>query len=99
MIRHVVLFTFPPEVEAAERAELLRLAARLPQEIAEIRDFHLGDTFDAVMPPRWAHCMSMAFADDAALERYIAHPAHEAFRDRFRGSVHDRITHTARPAA
>jgi hypothetical protein len=97
MIRHIVLFTFPPALEDLERAEVLRAAEHLPEQIDEIRDFHLGEVFDAVMPPRWEHCMSMAFADAGALERYLAHPAHEAFRDRFRACVHDRLTQTVRP--
>jgi hypothetical protein len=96
MIRHFLLFSFPDEMPEAETAEILREAALLPERIPEISSFHLGETFDAVMPPRWGTCMSMEFEDEAALRRYIDHPAHVTFRDLFRSKVHDRMTHTVR---
>jgi hypothetical protein len=99
MIRHFVLFTPPDSIPADELDDLLRAAAALPRSISDIRNFHLGQTFDAVMQPRWAYCLSMEFEDEAALARYVEHDAHRAFRDAFRVAIDDRVTHTARPAS
>lgn len=94
MIRHFVLFNVQPEMPESEFCKMLTLARGLADSIAEIQQCHFGETFDAVMPPTRMYCMSMAFEDIDALNRYLYHPGHIRFKDVFRGSINDRITHT-----
>lgn len=81
MIRHVVSFQLSSE-DAAERAaqlaELRRRFEALPAQIPEMLRSEFGaDTggFDG----NWHFVLIVDFADEDAVRRYAAHPAHQEF--------------------
>jgi hypothetical protein len=79
MIRHIVLLRFRPEITDAEKsaihAELLALREHVPG--------FLGMSFGPNVSPEGLHQgyaagFTMDFADEAARDAYLVHPAHKA---------------------
>jgi quinol monooxygenase YgiN len=75
MIRHIALMKFKPDVSTEEIGQLLDALRGLPEQISEIQSWQvaaasrdLSQTYQAVL--------TAEFADKAALDRYLAHPAH-----------------------
>ncbi|MEI6874603.1 MAG: Dabb family protein [Spirochaetota bacterium] len=80
MTRHCVLFSFIP---GSTRQELAAIEARfeaLRAEIAEIEGFEWGtNSSPEGLDKGFTHCFFLSFADDAARDRYLVHPRHQAF--------------------
>jgi len=79
MIRHCVFFKFRPDVSADERAEIYAGLAALQGEIEGL----LSATFGPSVSPEgleqgFVDGFIMDFADEAARDRYLPHPAHKA---------------------
>jgi Stress responsive A/B Barrel Domain len=82
-LRHVVVWSLGPGGEA-ELDGVLADLERLPGQIDEIASLSAGrllneSSFDAVL------CVDVA--DEAALDRYRAHPAHRPVLERLRGAA------------
>lgn len=76
-VRHVVLFDFTPEASEADiTAAIARLDA-LPAKIPEIRAWAIHQTI-ATRQGSHRFALVSEFEDLASVERYLAHPAHEA---------------------
>jgi hypothetical protein len=76
MIRHVVLFKFKPEVDAAERDELVRMLGQLAQDVEVIRELSVGvDVAGSASACDVA--LIVDFDDREALDVYEAHPLHQ----------------------
>jgi|GEM_PF-5745523 len=80
MIRHAVIWSMAPD-RAAELEPLLEELRALPEAIGEIRALSAGpllneSSYDAAL------CVDVD--DEAALERYRSHPAHEPSLSRLR---------------
>jgi len=73
-IKHVVLFDYAGAPEDEVQAVIAGLNA-LPGQIAEIRDWSLVEDLGK-RPGSFRYCLIAHFEDMAAMERYLAHPAH-----------------------
>lgn len=75
LIRHVVLFRFVPSATAAQiagaRAALMGLKGTIP----EVREIAFGPNH-APSAGDWPWVLCVTCDDMAAVERYLAHPAH-----------------------
>lgn len=79
MLRHIVMFRRRPGVEpdaALERDFAARLPL-LPQSIDSIRAWRFSAN-ELQRPSSWQWVLESEFDDEAALDAYLAHPAHLA---------------------
>ena len=80
MLKHIVMWRVAAESEGQDQAVLINeIEARLlalPAQIEEIREFEVGRN---IKPSDFAADVVLysSFDDEAALERYIVHPAHK----------------------
>ncbi|MBI3649981.1 MAG: Dabb family protein [Acidobacteria bacterium] len=75
MIQHVVLGKFKPQAEAHERRQALDDLRQLPNKIAVIRRYEVGE--DVLHSPRsWDFAIVSAFDDWDALQTYLRHDDH-----------------------
>ena len=78
MIQRIVLFQFKPETPDAEIAACVEMMRALPSQIPEIRRYDVSYNRKG-RRERYYVSLVAGFDDDAALERYEAHPANRAF--------------------
>lgn len=75
MIRHIVLFKFKDEVPPEERRAFIARLKQLPQQIAEIKEFEIGE--DITRAARsYDLALVATYEDEEALRRYAEHPDH-----------------------
>jgi hypothetical protein len=75
VIEHLVLFRWRPDASVRSVEQAIAGLRALAASIPEIRDLHCGEnTSDRAQG--YTHAATMRFDDRAALERYLAHPAH-----------------------
>lgn len=92
MIRHIVFIQFhasaaPPQIEAVRQAFLT-----LPHQITGVLDVEWGQNDSPEKKNAgFSHCVLMTFADDAARNHYLPHPAHEALKAIFTPVLKDII--------
>ena len=77
MIHHTVLFRWKPGTPPERQAELARKLEALQGVVPEIRAIHAGPNLDA-SASEWPFVLLVLVEDQAALKRYLAHPAHQA---------------------
>ena len=83
MIKHVVMFKFKPEAAADERRDAINDLGQLPNKIAIIRQFEIGE--DVLHSPRsWGLSLVSTFDDLDALQTYLDHDDHVAVALRLR---------------
>ncbi|GAB3250559.1 Dabb family protein [Chitinimonas naiadis] len=76
-LRHLVLFAF---ADAAPVESLLAAFAALPGQIEEVKSYEQGtDISPENLAQGYTHAFLLSFADAAARDRYLAHPAHVEF--------------------
>ncbi len=85
MIRHILFITFtdsalPEQIQAVRTAFL-----QIPDRIEGVTNVEWG-TNDSPEEKNagFSHCVLMTFADEAARQRYLPHPSHEALKSIFR---------------
>ncbi|MEW9900401.1 Dabb family protein [Chitinivorax sp. PXF-14] len=79
-LRHLVLFRFLPELADDEVASLVAAFLALPAHIPEVLSFeHGGNESPEGLDHGYTHAFTLGFADAASRDRYLAHPAHQAF--------------------
>ena len=79
MIRHVVLFKFRSDVSADERAEIFAGLAALQGQIGGLLRVDFGSNVSPEGRSQgFDHGFTMDFADAAARDLYLPHPAHRA---------------------
>jgi uncharacterized protein (DUF1330 family) len=77
MLRHVAVFVFTPEFEADGLDHWMQRVRELAFVVPGVRMLSVGrDVVDNDGP--WQVALVADFDDRAALERYNAHPAHQA---------------------
>jgi len=76
MIKHMVLFRFRPEVEAAKRDTLLREYVGFPQAHAKMRNFTLGRNISR-RDSTFEYAFTVEFESEADLREYLDSPEHE----------------------
>lgn len=74
-VKHVVLFDYAETAPEAEIQAVVDGLNRLPAEIDEIRSWSLVEDLGK-RPGSFRFCLIAHFDDMAAMERYLAHPAH-----------------------
>lgn len=80
MIEHIVLFRFAPHASRADTDAVLAAFAALPAAIPQVRGFRAGtDISPENLAQGYTHGWLLRFDDAAALQHYLAHPAHQAF--------------------
>jgi hypothetical protein len=76
-IRHLVLFTWNPDVEPAHVQGFSDALAQLPDKIPEIREFQFGP--DAgINEGNFGFAVTAVFDDEQGYRTYRDHPAHQA---------------------
>ena len=80
VLRHVVVFRFQPGTSSSDIAKVEAAFARLPEQIPTIRAFEWGtNNSPEGLHDGFTHCFLVTFADEAARDAYLPHPAHEEF--------------------
>ena len=75
MIRHIVLFKFKDAISPEERRAFIARLKKLPQQIAEIKEFEVGE--DITRAARsYDLALVATYEDEEALQRYAEHPDH-----------------------
>ena len=84
-IRHVVLLRFKDEADAAKCAALADDFASLRERIAEVGDLEWGPNVSPEgLDKGYTHAFVVPFANAAARDAYLPHPAHQAFVERLK---------------
>jgi hypothetical protein len=78
-LQHVVLFSFPAELPAADWAEMQRQVRTWPTEIGGIDEIRLGSAIDDARTRGYQYLLYMEVADLDALVAYQQHPVHQVF--------------------
>lgn len=79
-VKHVVLFQFKPTTTVAQINRVCDLFDQLPGKISEVRGYEAGtDISPENLAEGLTHCFTLSFADAAARDAYIVHPAHQEF--------------------
>jgi hypothetical protein len=92
MVRHVVAFRLKARDAAERAADAVRIQDALQSlrgRIDEILDLHVGIDLGLV-DGHWEVVLVSDFIDNAALERYQAHPEHVRVAQGISGLVSDR---------
>lgn len=80
-VKHVVLFRLKTSTSPAQVAELFSNLAGLREQIPGILDFSGGPNCSPEgLNKSLTHGFVMTFADEAARDSYLPHPAHEAVK-------------------
>jgi hypothetical protein len=78
--RHVVLFKFKPEVAPATVREIESAFGELCRQLPFVIGYEWGINMSPEGLDRGlTHCFVLTFADEAARDRYLPHPAHVEF--------------------
>jgi Stress responsive A/B Barrel Domain len=105
VLRHLVLLSYLPSVDATAIAGIDAAFRALPAQIALIRSFECGtDASPEGLGQGYTHAYVLGFADAAARDAYLVHPAHQAFVARVkplldRALVFDYLADTVPPSA
>jgi Stress responsive A/B Barrel Domain len=79
-LRHVVLLRFQPGTVSADVQRVEQAFAALPQQIAQVQSLAWGiNESPEGLDHGYTHCFTLHFADAAARDAYLVHPAHQAF--------------------
>lgn len=79
-INHLVLLRFKPEATLSEQTHCIDSFAALQKQIPEVLGFEQGpDVSPEGRNHGFSHAASMTFANAAARDVYLIHPAHLAF--------------------
>ncbi len=93
MLTHVVLFRPRPELAPADADALIAAIERAARDVPAVRRFEVGrrtttpPAYPAGTPPDFPF-IAMVWVDDrAALDTYLAHPAHQALGAAFNAAL------------
>ncbi len=80
-LQHIVLFSFPRELSAAEAAEMRDMVASWPAEIGLMTKCRLGTDLTGARTRGYSQLLYTEFPDVDTMNAYRAHPAHIRFMD------------------
>jgi Stress responsive A/B Barrel Domain len=80
-LQHIVLFSFPRELSAAETAQMRDMVASWPSDIGLMTRCRLGTDLTGARTRGYSHLLYTEFPDVATMNAYRAHPAHVKFTD------------------
>ena len=99
MIRHLVLLRFKPETSAAQQTELEQAFAGLSASIPEVSALEWGvNASPEGLDKGFTHAFFITFADAAARDAYLPHPAHHAFVEKLKPWLADVLVLDYAPA-
>jgi hypothetical protein len=75
-LQHVVLFSFPNPLSAAEDQWLRSRIAAWPENIATMTECRLGRDLTGERNRGYSYLLHTVFPDSSRLEAYLSHPAH-----------------------
>jgi hypothetical protein len=78
-LQHVVLFSFPTELSAADWEDMQRQVRSWPAEIGGIDEIRLGPAIDDARTRGYQYLLYMEVTDLDALVAYQQHPVHQVF--------------------
>jgi hypothetical protein len=78
-LQHVVLFSFPDDLSAADWADMQRQIRSWPSEIGGIDTIRLGPSMNTERTRGYQYLLFMELADEDALLTYQRHPVHQQF--------------------
>ena len=90
MIRHILFITLTDDTSPAQ-IDAVRLAfLRIPHQVEGVTrvEWGVNDSPEG-KNSGYTHCVLMTFADEAARQRYLPHPAHDALKTLFRPVLQD----------
>ncbi len=76
-VRHIVLFSWNPDVDQAHIDGFSAALAQLPAKIPEIRHYEFGSDL-AIVEGNYDFAVTAVFDDEAGYRVYREHPAHQA---------------------
>jgi hypothetical protein len=80
-VQHIVLFSFPRELSAAEAAQMRAMVASWPKEIGLMTKCRFGTDLTGARTRGYPYLLYTEFSDVDALNAYRAHPVHVQFLD------------------
>lgn len=79
-LRHMVLYQFKDDLPANEVQKVIDAFAKLPSQIDTIIDFEHGANVSSEGKSQGlTHAFVVTFRDEAGRDRYLKHPAHDAY--------------------
>jgi hypothetical protein len=78
-LQHIVLFSFPQDLDAADQAEMRRLVEAWPAEIGGMTAVRLGRSINEERTRGYQFLLYTEFPDLPALQTYQQHPVHQEF--------------------
>jgi len=76
VLQRIVLFSFRPDVSAAERAAILGAIGGLKADVPALRSLAVGENISPARAQGYTHVLIETFDDRAGLAAYATHPAH-----------------------
>lgn len=76
MIRHVAVFRFREGVTPEQKEEAVRRLNSLVDSVPSVRQYTAGLDLGR-NPKNWEMCLVAEFDDEAGMEEYFSHPAHD----------------------
>ena len=92
MVRHILLIRFNPQADAQAIGAVKEAFDAIPSKIEGVESVEWGENDSPENKNKgFTHCVLMTFTDDAARNRYLPHPEHEALVAIFRPTLEDII--------
>lgn len=79
-LQHVVLFSFPSDLDELDWTEMRRQVRAWPVEIGGMTALRLGPSINDERTRGYQYLLFMEFPDETALTTYRQHPLHQAFQ-------------------
>jgi len=78
-LQHVVLFSFPSNLDERDWTEMGRQVRAWPVEIGGMTTLRLGPAINDERTRGYQYLLFMEFPDETALKAYQQHPVHQEF--------------------
>ncbi|MBV9101249.1 MAG: Dabb family protein [Candidatus Dormibacteraeota bacterium] len=78
-LQHIVLFSFPRELSDAEYEDMRSQIAAWPEKIGGFSSLRFGADITGARTRGYSRLLYMEFDGTDELQRYRAHPVHQAF--------------------
>ncbi|MFO0949148.1 MAG: Dabb family protein [Planctomycetota bacterium] len=80
VLKHIVMYKFKDEATPAQVQEVIDTFAGLPKKVDTIIGFEHGENVSKEgKSDGLTHCFVVTFRDQEGLEKYLKHPAHDAY--------------------
>ncbi|HHQ4713325.1 Dabb family protein [Aeromonas veronii] len=85
MIRHILLIAFKPDAQPAQIDAVRTAFLAIPHQVSGVTAVEWGENDSPEgRDGGFTHSVLMTFADEAARQRYLPHPDHDALKAIFR---------------